>query len=171
MAYWASFLPDRRVRIHLAATTSGICRVSIGSQDTDFTKQLRLQHLSYDIWQRNPQWPPLQEAMKQLAAYFRRELKTFDLPLDLRGAEFQRKVWMALQEIPYGRTRTYSEIAHVIGSPKATRAVGGANHVNPVPIIVPCHRVLAANGQLGGFACGHDYKRLLLDVEQMAATI
>ena len=122
-------------------------------------------------WQENAQWPLLREAVKQVSAYFRRELKTFDLPLDLQGTEFQRKVWEALRRIPYGQTRTYTDIACEIGAPKATRAVGGANHVNPVPIIVPCHRVLAANGKLGGFACGLDYKRLLLDVEQMAATI
>jgi len=122
-------------------------------------------------WQENAQWPLLREAVKQVSAYFRRELKTFDLPLDLQGTEFQRKVWEALRRIPYGQTRTYTDIACEIAAPKATRAVGGANHVNPVPIIVPCHRVLAANGKLGGFACGLDYKRLLLDVEQMAATI
>jgi len=170
MAYWASFLPDDRVFIHVAATPSGICRLSIGVQDTDFTNQLQLQYSSY-TWQQNPQWPLLREAMKQVAAYFRRELQDFDLPLDLHGTEFQQKVWLALRNIPYGRTRTYADIARDVGSPKATRAVGGANHVNPVPIVVPCHRVVAANGQLGGFACGLDYKRLLLDVEQMAATI
>ena len=122
-------------------------------------------------WHDDGQWPLLREAATQVCAYFRRELQTFDLPLDLQGTEFQRKVWEALQLIPYGRTRTYADIALAIGAPKATRAVGGANHVNPVPIIVPCHRVVAANGKLGGFACGLDYKRLLLDVEQMAATI
>ena len=107
----------------------------------------------------------------QLEAYFAGELTDFDLPLDLQGSDFQLKVWEALRRIPYGRVRTYADIAKAIGDPKATRAVGGANHVNPVPIIVPCHRVVAANGKLGGFACGTDYKRWLLDVEQMAATI
>ena len=80
MAYWASFLPDDRVPIRLAATPTGICRVSIGSQDTDFTNHLQLQYPSY-TWQRNPEYPLLTEAMKQLAAYFRRELQIFDLPL------------------------------------------------------------------------------------------
>ncbi|MEO8126697.1 MAG: methylated-DNA--[protein]-cysteine S-methyltransferase [Bryobacteraceae bacterium] len=170
MPYWTSFLPDARVPVHLASTTSGICRLSIRSSDTDFTNQLQLQYPSY-TWIKDPQGPLLQEAMEQVSSYFRRTLQNFDLPLDLNGTEFQRKVWRALQEIPYGHTRTYAEIARIVGSPKAVRAVGGANHVNPVPIIVPCHRVLAANGQLGGFACGLDYKRLLLDVERMAATI
>ena len=170
MAYWASILPDRRVPVHVAVTNTGICRLSIGTADRDFTDALQLQHPLYP-WQKDPQWPLIREAVKQVSAYFRRELTVFDLPLDLQGTEFQRKVWEALQRIPYGGTRTYADIAREIGAPKATRAVGGANHVNPVPIIVPCHRVLAANGKLGGFGCGLDYKRLLLDVEQMAATI
>ena len=114
MAYWASFLPDHRIPVHVAATHLGICRLSIDTVDKDFTSQVQLQYSSY-VWKENPQWPLLREAMRQVSAYFRRELKTFDLPLDLQGTEFQRNVWNALQRIPYGHTRTYAEIAREIG--------------------------------------------------------
>jgi O-6-methylguanine DNA methyltransferase len=170
MGFWASATPDHRVSIHVAVTERGIYRISLGMIDHEFDHQLQLQQPLY-TWRENRDSPLLREALAQLSAYFRRELTNFDVPLDLRGTAFQLKVWTALQDIPYGGTRTYGDIARAIGMPNATRAVGGANHVNPVPIIVPCHRVLAANGKLGGFACGLDYKRLLLDVEQMAATI
>ncbi len=170
MDYWTSITPDNRVSVHMAVTRAGICRLSIGKADREFTADLRLRN-PLNNWIEDQGWPLLREAASQVSAYFRRELRTFDLPLDLQGTEFQLKVWQTLQRIPYGRTRTYAEIALAIGAPKATRAVGGANHENPIPIIIPCHRVLAANGKLGGFACGLDYKRMLLDVEQMAATI
>jgi methylated-DNA-[protein]-cysteine S-methyltransferase len=170
MAFWTSHTVDRGVSIHLAVTQIGICRVCLGSTDRQFTGDLHLQQPLY-TWRESQQAPLLREAVKQLSAYFRRELTKFELPLDLNGTQFQLKVWKALQEIPYGQTRTYAEIAREINAPKATRAVGGANHENPIPIIVPCHRVIAAGGKLGGFASGLDYKRLLLDVEQMAATI
>jgi methylated-DNA-[protein]-cysteine S-methyltransferase len=169
MAFWASFQPDR-ANIHLAVTDRGICRISLGLEDREFAETLQLQQPLY-TWVRDPEAFLIRKTMDQLSAYFRRELTEFDVPLDLRGTEFQLRVWEALRQIPYGRVRTYLDIAKEIGAPKATRAVGAANHVNPVPIIVPCHRVVASNGKLGGFACGLDYKRWLLDVEQMAATI
>jgi methylated-DNA-[protein]-cysteine S-methyltransferase len=86
-------------------------------------------------------------------------------PMDLRGSEFQRAVWSALLEIPWGETRSYGEIAARIGRPGAARAVGGANHENPIPILVPCHRVVAARGALGGYGGGLDRKRWLLSHE------
>ena len=86
-------------------------------------------------------------------------------PLDLKGTPFQKAVWQALQDIPLGQTRSYGEIARVIGRPKATRAVGGACGANPIPLLVPCHRVLAANGKIGGFSGGLDWKRRLLACE------
>jgi methylated-DNA-[protein]-cysteine S-methyltransferase len=170
MAFWTSHTVDQEVSIHLAVTEIGIFRVCLGSTDRQFAGDLHLQQPLY-TWQESQQAPLLREAIRQLSAYFRRELTKFELPLDLNGTEFQLKVWKALQKIPYGQTRTYADIAREINAPKATRAVGGANHENPIPIIVPCHRVVAAGGKLGGFASGLDYKRLLLDVEQMAATI
>ena len=107
----------------------------------------------------------LPAAREQLAAYFAGELTVFDLPLDLRGTDFQRRVWAALREIPYGRTRTYGELATALGAPSASRAVGLANGRNPISIVVPCHRVVGASGSLTGYAGGVDRKRALLDLE------
>ena len=108
----------------------------------------------------------LQEAAKQLQAYFAGTHTAFDVPLRLQGTQFQQQVWQALQTIPYGQTRTYKDIAAAIGRPSASRAVGAAIGRNPVSIIVPCHRVLGVTGNLTGFAGGLDNKRLLLDLEQ-----
>jgi len=107
----------------------------------------------------------MRETMRQLRAYFGGELKSFDVPLEIAGTEFQRRVWSALRTIPYGQTRSYSEIAAQIGAPQAVRAVGAANGRNPIPIIVPCHRVIGASGSLVGFGGGLEWKRLLLDLE------
>lgn len=109
------------------------------------------------------------EATTQLRAYFAGELKAFDLPLAPRGTEFQRSVWSALLEIPYGQTTTYSTIAERIRRPAAVRAVGAANGANPIPIIIPCHRVIGANGSLTGFGGGLDVKRQLLALEARVA--
>lgn len=98
------------------------------------------------------------EAARQLEEYFQGKRKTFKLPLKLKGTEFQKLVWDALLTIPYGETRSYSEIACQIGRPKASRAVGMANHRNPVAIVVPCHRVIGKNGSLTGYAGGLDKK-------------
>jgi methylated-DNA-[protein]-cysteine S-methyltransferase len=105
------------------------------------------------------------EVIRQLKAYFRGELRTFDLPLDLRGTEFQLHVWSALRGIPYGETISYRELAERIGNRKAVRAVGLANGCNPIPIIVPCHRVIGSDGSLTGFGGGLENKRKLLDLE------
>ncbi len=105
------------------------------------------------------------EVKRQLNEYFRGERKTFDLPLALCGTPFQLKVWEALQTIPYGDTRSYKEIAIQVGSPKGCRAVGMANNKNPIPIIIPCHRVVGGNGKLVGYAGGLDKKEYLLEVE------
>src|ERR1039457_5853153 len=95
--------------------------------------------------------PLLVEAVRQLEAYFRGELREFQLALDFEGTDFQKRVWRQLQTIPYGQTRSYSEIARAIGSPQAVRAVGAANGANPIAIVVPCHRVIGASGKLGGY--------------------
>lgn len=104
---------------------------------------------------------------KQFTEYEKGIRKIFDLPLHIKGTEFQKKVWNALLEIPYGETRSYQEIAIQIGNPKAVRAVGGACNRNPIGIIVPCHRVVGKNGSLTGYAGGLDYKKLLLENEKM----
>lgn len=105
-------------------------------------------------------------AAEQLADYFAGERRTFDLALAPRGTDFQLRVWMALRAIPYGETRSYGELAIAVGSPKGSRAVGLANGRNPFSIIVPCHRVIGADGSLTGFGGGVDRKRFLLDLEQ-----
>ncbi len=108
---------------------------------------------------------PAVRAAGQLTEYFAGKRKVFDLPLELKGTEFQKKVWQALREIPYGTTCSYGEIAAKIGNPKASRAVGGANNKNPIAIVVPCHRVIGANGSLVGYASGLRTKEALLKLE------
>jgi methylated-DNA-[protein]-cysteine S-methyltransferase len=105
------------------------------------------------------------DACEQLEQYFRGERREFDLPLKLDGNSFERSVWDALREIPYGETVSYGHIARTLGHPDAPRAVGAANGRNPVAIIVPCHRVIGANGSLTGYGGGLDRKRFLLDLE------
>ena len=106
------------------------------------------------------------EAEKQLFEYFSGKRKTFELEYEFSGTEFQKSVWCELLKIPFGETKTYGEIAAAIGKPKAARAVGSACNKNPLPIIVPCHRVIGANGKLTGFACGTEIKEWLLDHEK-----
>ena len=109
------------------------------------------------------------EAEEQLKAYFAGELREFTVPLRLTGTPFQRLVWEELRGIPYGETRTYGRLADALGSPAASRAVGLANGRNPVGIIVPCHRVIGANGSLTGYGGGLERKQRLLDFERGAA--
>jgi len=115
-------------------------------------------------------WEPgagaLHEVRAQLKAYFAGKLTLFDLPLAPDGTEFQQRVWLQLLRVPYGTTTTYGEIARSLGDLQATRAVGAANGRNPLPIVVPCHRVIGANGDLTGFGGGLPVKRFLLDHEQ-----
>lgn len=109
--------------------------------------------------------PLLDAAEAQLREYFAGARRTFDLPLAPHGTAFQQRVWTASRTIPYGETRTYGELAAAIDSPNASRAVGMANHRNPIPIIIPCHRVIGANGTLTGYAGGLEIKRRLLALE------
>lgn len=113
--------------------------------------------------------PLLEQTARQLAQYFAGERRVFDLPLAPRGSGFQERVWRALAAIPFGETRSYAALAASIGRPAASRAVGTANARNPIAIIVPCHRVIAASGQLTGYAGGLPAKRWLLDHEQRCA--
>jgi methylated-DNA-[protein]-cysteine S-methyltransferase len=107
----------------------------------------------------------LAAARAQLDAYFAGEITSFDLPLSPRGTPFQQRVWAALRDIPFGETTSYGELARRIGDPKAVRAVGAANGRNPLPLVVPCHRVIGADGSLVGFGGGMDRKRWLLQHE------
>jgi len=112
---------------------------------------------------------PFRTAVAQLEEYFAGKRRTFDLPLAPRGTDFQQRVWRALREIPYGNTISYGELARRIGKPSAPRAVGLANGANPLPIIVPCHRVIGTNGSLTGFGGGLPIKRRLLALEGATA--
>jgi methylated-DNA-[protein]-cysteine S-methyltransferase len=110
---------------------------------------------------------PVAQAVTQLREYFAGRRTDFDLPLAVEGTPFQRTVWRALQEIPYGETISYGELARRVGNPKASRAAGSANGRNRIPIVIPCHRVIAAGGKLGGFGGGLPVKQALLALESM----
>jgi len=113
----------------------------------------------------DPQHPVLRETARQLREYFAGARRQFDLPLEFRGTNFQRRVWAALLMIPYGETRSYGQIAEQLGNPAAVRAVGAANGRNPISIIAPCHRVIGMSGDLTGFGGGLDAKAFLLSLE------
>src|SRR6266478_7461914 len=117
----------------------------------------------------DPEWRPdataFVEVVQQLQSYFAGERKNFDLALILEGTDFQKRVWTALRKIPYGETISYKELAEIVGSPKAVRAVGAANGANPIPIIIPCHRVIGHDGSLTGFGGGLPLKKHLLELE------
>lgn len=127
-------------------------------------------HASRHPVPRDADWQPgdhplLQRARKQLAEYFAGTRRTFDLPLAPRGTDFQRETWQALASIPYGSTISYAELASRVRRPKAMRAVGAANGRNPLPIVLPCHRVIGADGSLTGFGGGLPTKQYLLELE------
>ncbi len=112
------------------------------------------------------QTPLSREVCRQLGEYFAGKRKLFDFPMEVCGTEFQRRVWRALMDIPYGETRSYKDIAAAAGSPKAFRAVGMSNNRNPIAIAIPCHRVIGADGALVGYGGGMDKKAALLELEQ-----
>lgn len=117
-------------------------------------------------WIESEHSPVFQKTVVQLSEYFNGTLTSFDLPLKMQGTAFQKKVWAALEEIPYGETISYKKLATRIGNPKASRAVGLANGKNPISIIVPCHRVIGANGDLVGYGGGLRRKAQLLELEK-----
>ncbi|MBV9742547.1 MAG: methylated-DNA--[protein]-cysteine S-methyltransferase [Acidobacteriia bacterium] len=132
-------------------------------------REIRFQDES-DEWptaaERDDSHPLLVEAAAQLRAYFCGTLREFDLPLEMEGTDFQVRVWNLLLEIPYGETRSYREVAVALGRPQAVRAVGAANGSNPLPIVVPCHRVIGADGRLTGYGGGLRLKKTLLEMEK-----
>jgi len=148
--------------LYIAATEKGVCKIAFpGRCEKDFIPWMN-NHFS--ICERNIN-PVLHQAITQLDEYFQGQRKVFEVPLDLIGTDFQKKVWEELIHIPYGTVVTYRYIAERIGNPKASRAVGGANNKNPVPIIIPCHRVIGRNGSLVGYAAGLEIKERLLKLE------
>jgi methylated-DNA-[protein]-cysteine S-methyltransferase len=144
-------------KLKLVATDKGLAAIL---WENDNPRRVRLSPIS-----ENKNHPVLQETEKQLGEYFAGKRNTFSITLDPKGTDFQTKVWQALLTIPFGETRSYAQIARQIGNAKAVRAVGAANGKNPISIIVPCHRVIGASGELTGFAGGLGTKEHLLSLE------
>lgn len=158
--------------LEIGEDEKGICR--IGFPYTDSYVLGRKESISLEKSQQIPsqemfsaqKTPLMQETIKQLQEYFAGKRKEFDLPLSFYGTEFQQQVWKVLMEIPYGETKSYGQIAAAVDRPKAGRAVGMANHVNEIVIVVPCHRVIGANGSMTGYGGGLDVKVKLLELEK-----
>jgi len=143
--------------LFFAASTKGLVRLEF---------EARVQRLNPSAIELEESKSVLASYLRELDQYFSGKRREFSLPLDLRGTDFQLACWRALLEIPYGETRSYGDIAHAIGHPRAYRAVGMSNNRNPIAIVVPCHRVIASSGSLCGYGGGLDLKRRLLDLER-----
>lgn len=162
-------------RLYAAATETGLCCVELQgtsqreSQEEsqkesfeEFTSWIR-SHIPSAVLEEDTE--KMQPYVSQLAEYFEGRRQTFTMPLDMRGTDFQKEVWTALSGIPFGTTRSYSEVAALVGRPKAVRAVGAANGANPLPVVIPCHRVIGKSGDLTGYRGGLDIKVALLRLE------
>lgn len=154
------------MRLHLAANEGRLWRASLSDDNHPVTTDEFLSHLGsphvWSRWEHGTGAGLLDAAAMQVENYFKGRLRTFDLPLEIRGTPFQVSVWNALRQIPYGETQSYGTVAMAIGHPEAVRAVGGANGRNRLPLLIPCHRVVAAGGKLGGFTGGLGLKKRLL---------
>lgn len=154
---------------HFEETAIGYVGVAV---DGDHIIKLSLPHEPLEITGAvNRQTPLLRQVFRQLQEYLARQRKVFELPIAPAGTDFMRAVWDELVAIPYGETRTYAEIAAAVGAPRACRAVGQANHRNPIPIIIPCHRVIGSGGSLVGYGGGLELKRRLLALERWNALL
>ena len=143
--------------LSISVTETGLSRLDIRQKSSPAPQQL-------PPTPRQLKWIKL--IRRQLDEYFKRQRTQFEVPLDIRsGTDFQRLVWKALSRIPYGKTVSYLDIANRTGHPKSYRAVGQANGSNPIPILIPCHRVISADGTLGGYSCGIEVKQILLTLE------
>jgi methylated-DNA-[protein]-cysteine S-methyltransferase len=151
-------------RLHLFGSARGLLRVALPNEPRHAAEASIERALGRVDWREEAAAHAV--ALAQLAGYFAGERKPFDVPLDVRGTPFQRLVWEAVAAVPYGQTRTYSEIARAVGRPAAFRAVGAANGANPVPPIVPCHRIVGADGDLTGYGGGLAMKQRLLELER-----
>lgn len=147
--------------MRLVAGESGLCAIYFLDESP-----VSSDSATSDQASRDDSHPLLTEAIRQLGAYFAGSLREFRLPLQMEGTDFQRRVWCLLCEVPYGQTRSYRDLAVAMGKPQAVRAVGAANGANPLPIVVPCHRVIGSNGSLTGYGGGMALKKRLLDLEK-----
>ncbi|SFT00440.1 methylated-DNA--[protein]-cysteine S-methyltransferase [Marininema halotolerans] len=163
--YWHTFIhPTFQNRpLYLATTTQGLCRITWPTESLETLQSWVEKRIPHARLIEDP--IPLANATSQLQEYFAGTRQSFSIPVDLRGTSFQTAVWNALAAIPYGETRSYSDIASDIGNGQAVRAVGTANGANPVPIIIPCHRVIGKNTTLTGFRGGLQVKETLLQLE------
>lgn len=151
--------------LSIVSTDQGVCTILFGSLESN--------QVTLNVWLKKHRLPcqllkdeeAIRPVIAQLQEYFEGKRHSFDVPLDLYGTPFQKRVWQALQTISYGETRSYKEIAQHIGAPKAVRAIGGANNQNPIPIIIPCHRVIGSNGAMVGYGGGLEKKEWLLSIE------
>lgn len=152
MMHWTEITVDGNLKLRLVATSTGIRTI-------DFPPARPVK------CERDDRDPLLIELARELEAYFAGTLRRFDVPLDRQGTPFQKRVWRELEGIPFGETRSYRQIATAIGTENAVRAVGAANGANPVPIVVPCHRVIGSSGKLVGYGGGLELKKRLLELE------
>ncbi|MBB4824581.1 methylated-DNA-[protein]-cysteine S-methyltransferase [Sporosarcina luteola] len=160
--YWTNF-KHHEWQMVVAATKKGICYISSNQSSFDELEDWLKKRIPKAICYENPE--KLHHCTRELAAYLDGTLNVFSMSVDLFGTGFQQDVWNALQQIPYGTTTNYADIAASIGRPSAVRAVGGAIGANPILIAVPCHRVIGKNGKLTGFRGGLDMKKKLLELE------
>lgn len=160
--YWAYLLWDSK-RMHIAVSSKGLCYILWPNKSFEVLENWVKKH--FPLGSLVYEQEKLAVYAGQIEEYLKGRRKTFDIPLDLRGTDFQIAVWQALLKIPYGSTKSYSEVAKEINRPKAVRAVGSAIGANPVPIVVPCHRVIGKDGSLTGFAGGLNIKQQLLKIE------
>lgn len=154
-------------RLLIAATGRGVCSVCLGDSDRPLEKALREE---YPLAAIERDSGGLEAHVRQIREHLAGRMPTLDLPVDVRATAFQRKVWQALRDIPYGETRSYSQIARAIGRPRAVRAVGHACATNRVAVVIPCHRAVRQDGSLGGYRWGLERKQALLDRERRKAT-
>lgn len=150
-------------RLLIAATGQGVCSIKFGETDDDLVNDLKHEFPRAEI---RPDSNELVPWIEQLSRYFSADHGIFDIPLDLHASTFQMLVWQELRKIPYGETRSYSQIANSIGNPKAVRAVASACAANPVAVVTPCHRIVHSDGTISGYRWGLDRKRALLNMEQ-----
>lgn len=150
----------------IVCTSKGVCRIEYGTEDETMANihvWVKKHFLKSEMIRDDEQVIPV---ARQLREYFNGQRLDFDVPVDLHGTPFQKKVWETLREIPHGETRTYKEVAQAMNAGKAVRAIGNANNKNPLPIVIPCHRVIGSNGSLVGYGGGLDKKQFLLEIEK-----
>ena len=167
MIFWTKMHDTPLGDIILVEEDGELREISISKQEkSDLEIQDSLEEIDPDVYQQDS--PFLNRVESELREYFAGKRETFDVPIKFAGTEFQESVWKVIASIPFGKTISYGEIGDRIKKPNAARAIGNACGNNPIPIIVPCHRVLASDGKLGGYSSGLDNKRALLDLENIA---